>query len=657
MHLSILLAPSVSLSGGFELLSRSLFQGIPREALIAGDNIVLASGGALAVIGDPSDPGAFRLVALDGQPYDIDAKGPAVYAAAWGKGLVTVDLADPADPVVYNTLSMPRITHCCVCGDLLVAADIGKGVVTFDISDPLKPAPTPFEGIRARPVSLLSNDETVVIVESGGAAFYSPGNGGALDLRSRVEARAGNGKSFLHRDVLYLPAGGGTFERYDISDPASPLKLDPLPVPGAAALAFSGDRGLALTDGGKIIPFDLPRAGGGKGTGGVEGNRDSGGDDGSGGAGGSGGNDRAVGGRDTAATGDPLRADYARVGADERPAPKRNLVDKLTGRDKTGFFPGSSIAMSENRLVCLDGKEGFWIYDLRGGAASCAGKVAAKGYAFDLVASDGYAYLANGADGLRVGKVDEAGSIDWIGHLQTTMARDAALSGDVLYLADGDDGLKTVDVKDPANPRLLGSSASPFFLSAVVAEGGMAFIAGGLGGTEIVDCSDPGKPRLVWRERFSEVRGIFADRKYFYFADGFEGFKIYAHGGAAPRLVSSTATPGWNCDLFADGGLLYMAIGGDGLAVADIGDVSKPSMLGSVSIGSIAREIHAAGRTVFVASQTNGINAIDVSDPRNPAIAAHHQSVGDGRGVFADGRFVYLASGPGGLYIFRYSVK
>ena len=313
--------------------------------------------------------------------------------------------------------------------------------------------------------------------------------------------------------------------------------------------------------------------------------------------------------------------------------------------------------MSERRLVCVDGKEGFWIYDLRGGGASCTGKVAAKGYAFDLVASDGYVYLANGGDGLRVGKVDDTGSIEWIGHLQTTMARDVALAGDVLYLADGDDGLKTVDVKDPANPRVLGRSASPFFLSAVVAEGGRAFIAGGLGGTEIVDCSDPGKPRLVWREKFSEVRGIFADREYFYFADGFKGFKIYTHGGAAPRLVSSTGTPGWNCDLFAAGGLLYLAIGGDGLAVADIGDVSKPAMLGSVSIGSIAREIHAAGSTVFVASQTNGINAIDVSDPRNPAIAAHHPSVGDGRGVFADGRFVYLASGPGGLYIFRYCVK
>ena len=219
---SILLAPSVSLSGGFELLSRSLFQGIPREAVIAGDNIVLASGGALAVIGNPSDPGAFRLVALDGQPYDIEAKGPVVYAAAWEKGLVTVDLADPANPVAYNSFSMPRITHCVACGDLLVVADIGKGVVTFDISDPLKPAPTPFEGIKARPVSLLSNDETVVIVESGGAAIYSVGTGGALDLRSRIETKAGNGKSFLHRDILYLPDGGGTFERYDISDPTVP---------------------------------------------------------------------------------------------------------------------------------------------------------------------------------------------------------------------------------------------------------------------------------------------------------------------------------------------------------------------------------------------------------------------------------------------------
>ncbi|MCU0639058.1 MAG: hypothetical protein MUF59_04220 [Candidatus Krumholzibacteria bacterium] len=637
LSFSILLAPSVSRSGGFELLSRSLFQGTPREALIAGGNIVLASGGALAVLGDPSDPGAFTFVPLDGQPYDIETKGTVVYAAAWEKGIVTVDLADPAKPVVYNSFSMPRITHLCACGDLLVAADIGKGVVTFDLSDPLNPAPTPFEGIKVRPLSLLADDGTVVIVESGGAAVYSAGEGGALDLRSRIEAKAGKGRSYLHRKILYIPAGG-SFERFDISDPGSPLKLDPLPIAGAAALAFNEDRGLALTGGGKIIPFDMQGGGGGRRA------ADAGG-----------GSNRSS--RGPAVSGNPLRADYGRVAAGERPSPKRNIVDKLTGRDKSGFFPGSSIAISEGLLVCVDEKEGFWIYDLRAGDASCTGKVAAKGYAIDLVAEDGYVYLANGADGLRVGKAGETGSIEWIGHLQTSMARDVALEGDVLYLADGNDGLKTVDIKDPANPRLLGRSASPFFLSAVVAEGDRAFVAGGLGGTEIVDCSDPAKPRLVWREKFSEVRGIFADREYFYFADGFKGFRIYAHGGTAPRLVSSTRTPGWNCDVFAGGGLLYLAIGGDGLAVADIGDRSKPVMLGSVSVGSIAREIHVEGRTVFVASQTNGINAIDVSDPGNPAIAANHPSVDDGRGVFADGRFVYLASGSGGLYIFRYNVK
>ncbi len=620
----VVLLPSVSMSGEFELLSRTLLQEVPREALFAGDKIILASGGALAVIDDPSAPSAFRLVALEGEPYDIAAKGDVIYAAAWGLGIVTVDLGDPANPAIADSRPLPQATHCCVCGDLLVVADVERGVVTFDISKPLKPALTSFAGVRSRPVSLLSADEIVVIVDGGGATVFSAAKDGILTRQSHLESPGAKKQAYLHRDILYLNASGGTFVRYDISDPAILLELAPLPLDGIGALAFFEDRGLALTNDGKMIPFTVPGAGDKYGA------------------------IRAA---------DPLPADYRRLSAEDLPVPGQNPVKRITNREEKRRFPGSSPSMSGNWLACMDEREGFWIYDLRGGGASCTGKVTATGFATDLVARDGYLYLANGRDGLRIGKVSTSGSVEWTGHLRTAVARDVALAGDILLVADGDEGLRTVDISDPSRPRELGHVKSPFYLSAVVAEGSTAFLAGGLGGTEIVDFSDPEKPRLVWRAGFSEVRGIFADRKYFYFADGFNGFKIYSRGGEVPRLVSMTDTPGWACDVFVDGDLLYIAVGGDGLRVVDIGDRSKPVMLGSVSIGSIAREIHAAGKTVFIASQKNGIAAVDVSDPRKPFIAASHPSVDDGRGVFEDGRFVYLASGSGGVYIFRYNVK
>ena len=98
-----------------QLLSRSLFQKIPRDVVTTPQGLVLASGGALALVGPADNGGCYTFIPLDGEPYSLSTRGNIVYAAAMGKGLVTVDLDDPNAPAVTNTWDCPQATNIAWC--------------------------------------------------------------------------------------------------------------------------------------------------------------------------------------------------------------------------------------------------------------------------------------------------------------------------------------------------------------------------------------------------------------------------------------------------------------------------------------------------------------------------------------------------------------
>ncbi|MBU8922476.1 MAG: hypothetical protein KOO63_11720 [Bacteroidales bacterium] len=599
-----------------QLLSRSLLQKIPRDVTTTPRGLVLASGGALALVGPDDSDGRYTFIPLDGEPYSLSARGNIVYAAAMGKGLVTIDLGDSDGPAVYNTWGCPQATLCCVSGNTLLLYDIKKGLVLFDISDPLTPSFISRVPAAGRPSDLISVGDMPIVVYPDRAIRMKVGEKMTLIEDSKIEPEKPILASCAGGDLLFLILTDGSVQACDPAAPArEPLTLD---LPGsdkAIDISVSDDEGLIMLDSGAIVPFSCK---------GMEIN-----------------------------VGEELTAGYA--GHEDVPQVRMSISSRLLGREESVRFPGTALSTGNGRLVTFDPREGFWIYDTQTcGRVEFNGFIRATGFAIDLVASEGYLYLANGRDGVRTGKIGDDGSIDWCGHIQTSIARDLTVSGKILILADGSDGLKTYDISNPCSPEYLGHLESPFFLSAVVTSGDYAFVAGGLGGAEVVDISDPRRPRLIWRDKFSEVRGIFAEEGQFYLSDGFAGFKIFKFDGKRPTLISFIDTPGWNSDVFAAGRYLYMGEGGYGIAVADISDPHNPVIMGKTGFGSIAREIHYLDGILFTASNKNGLNAIDVSDPRAPFVAANFPSVDDGRGVFADNRFVYFASGSGGVYIFRY---
>jgi hypothetical protein len=617
-------ATSCTSAPEFELTSRGLFEGPARDAAILDGNIILAAGGAVRVIAEGTPPEEGLVVPLGGKPMDITVTGSAdrdgadatVWIAVNGVGVVAIDLSDPANPREWTAYEIKDALSCAVAGQFLAVNGLKSGLYLFDTADITRPESLTLIGHLEKTASAasLSSSGGVVTVTYGTTAILIDASTGTMNERSRLEAPSKIVAAMLRRSILHLLSPEGVVYRYDVGDPSRPEPLPPLPENNISDICIGQEGGLALLETGLIIPFQIPHL------------------------------KRSPEGSSTSGE---------RCSISLPSDPRYSLVN-VSGITRSPVFPGSAIRYGGEKLVTFGEKTGFHCYGLDKGSTRAIGEVPAEGFAFDLIASGEYVYVANGRDGLRIGRVDESGRIEWTGHAPTEMARDIAIEDDILVLVNANKGVKFYRVGIPDSPVLLSTLDSEAYNSAVKVRAGRAYLAGGLRGIEVVDFSNPEDPAIIWREKLSEVRGLAVDDGYLYVADGLDGFRIYSLAGDVPELMSAMDTPGWVSDLFISGDILHVADGQRGFMTVDVGDRSAPKRLGRVMTGAIARSIHARGDAVFVATQELGITAVDVSVPENPVIAARYQTVDDARGVFADDRFVYLASGSGGLYIFRY---
>jgi hypothetical protein len=628
----------IALSGGsfaaseLALLSRTLVQGPARAVAFSRDVVVIGAGCGIAILrnGDALRNPAY--VPLEGEPNEIIVNGTLAYVAASSGGLVVLDISDPGAPKETFRYEAVRAERIALAGGTLFVADAQSRLFLFDCADPREPRFLERKQLPAAVFSIAAEGDLLAIVYPGKTSICRVAPGGAMrelseaapgidtDNRGGAKISRDAKKGILSGGVLFILNSAGEILCWDLGKPERPSPIEPIRVKGVADIAAANGKGMLLTNLQYLLPFEIERPAG-------------------------------------AARGARVKLGSGKGFAIE--SVNRYAQPIATGNPGAGGSTGETrratgVFIEGARLAVVAPFDGVRIFALERGGAKLVDFFPTRGFAISLVAADGVLYVANGYDGVRIGRVGRGGAVDWIGHIQTVEARDVALGGGYLFIADGTGGLKTADVRDPANPKIIGRHASPYFMSALVVRNGRAYCAGGLGGVEIVDVAEPRHPSLVWRRDFSEVRGIDVDDRYLYFADGYEGCRIYSLAAGAPAAVSVLDTPGWNCDCFVVRNIAYLADGGAGISVVDVSDRKKPRVVGSLSLGTVARAVHALEKTLFVAAHTRGVAAIDVSNPGRPSIAAWYDTADDARGIFADGDFVYAASGSGGVYLFKY---
>jgi hypothetical protein len=103
-------------------------------------------------------------------------------------------------------------------------------------------------------------------------------------------------------------------------------------------------------------------------------------------------------------------------------------------------------------------------------------------WSYDVAVSDDYAYLANSIEGLRIFDISIRANPELLGTCDTPVfAKGVAVSGKTAFVADGDSLLHIVDVHDPSNPVIAKTLYTPGTTSKVAVKEGGDIVLHGIG--------------------------------------------------------------------------------------------------------------------------------------------------------------------------------
>lgn len=153
------------------------------------------------------------------------------------------------------------------------------------------------------------------------------------------------------------------------------------------------------------------------------------------------------------------------------------------------FGLAKSVEVHGDFAFIIDYAYGFQIVDVSDPAVpSYAGHSAALGDIWTMrMGKDGYLYIADVGNGLRIWDVDDPGQLIEIGRFDTPgYALDVEIKDGVAYVADGWNGFLSLDVRAPDNPTQIGHIPMDGYAFAIDIVDGFACLSEGHAGLRIV---------------------------------------------------------------------------------------------------------------------------------------------------------------------------
>ena len=255
------------------------------------------------------------------------------------------------------------------------------------------------------------------------------------------------------------------------------------------------------------------------------------------------------------------------------------------------------------------------------------------------------AYLSSVLDGIIIVDIlnPQAPTLDgsYLPGFNSTHRVSLSNDDNTAYLGAGDYGFQTIDVSNSSSPQLISTldtttnctiNGQPVFSGncaagniAISNDGNTAFVPSSWNGLKVVDITNP--DTLIELETIS----------------GTGDTNTFA-----------------NVQLSDDGTLAY-ALGGNGLSIFDITDLSNISLTGMYDDNAIFGNnfsISDNGELIYFATSNNGIQVIDVSDSTNPFKSDEFYQIINQTApnaldiaLFEESGYAYVAAGGNGLQI------
>ncbi len=307
----------------------------------------------------------------------------------------------------------------------------------------------------------------------------------------------------------------------------------------------------------------------------------------------------------------------------------------------------------------------------------------------DLSLGEDYFFVAsNEGRGFRVFNRDEEGSPQPVGSYTSDDSLYAPgdnsfissfLLADSLLMLKLQTNLLVFNVADPFQPRFL----RPIFASGVNQEDGYHDAASGY--TYMVYCDrsdgivvrkfsdldteehpdqagrwfyDGSNPPAGYRFSFNSFSNdgndlVLRDDLLF-LANGRYGLTVLRFNGdpvlADLSVIAQLGLPGDALRLSLEEDLLVVAMGGNGFAVIDVADPSRPYLRSVESPGGTSLDVEVVDEHAFLANSSKGLLVYNLSDPRHPRLSYQRESR-YARRLRVDGDRVYVADRDDGLLI------
>jgi hypothetical protein len=216
------------------------------------------------------------------------------------------------------------------------------------------------------------------------------------------------------------------------------------------------------------------------------------------------------------------------------------------------------------------------------------------------------------------------------------------------YVGSGGSVLAILDVSDPANPSIVGTSttlregAPPWVApSDVMVVGKHAFVTDG--DLYVLDISNPVAPvQVSLYTTPASAEGVCIVGHYAYVADSYSLQVVDISNPAHPIGVGALElSGGYAHSIFVAGNYAYIAYQAD-LRVIDISDPAAPVEVGSyrTEAGSI-HNVFITDRYALIAADS-GLEVLDVADPTNAKKIGEYSTSGPARGLFVTKNLAYV---------------
>ena len=268
---------------------------------------------------------------------------------------------------------------------------------------------------------------------------------------------------------------------------------------------------------------------------------------------------------------------------------------------------------------------------------------------YDVVATNGYAYVADGEYGLRILDLSSPSTPKQTALFSTDgSAQGITMSGSYAYVADLKKGLFIIDVSDPSNPQLVSTLETS--ARKVDVQGNYAYVAAYTNGLQIANIAQPANPEWIGKYQRAGMKAYEVKVSGTTAYVGVDGaiIKVSVSNPANPQKVDSFIRGDDGMGIALANNHIFTALKPFGIMAFDSGLTA----IGTYETPGEAQDIVYSDGLLYVADGTKGLCILDGTDPTSPTLDIQNENL-SAYAVSLDGEYIYLAGHNDGLHIFR----